>query len=164
MESLTFRWAPAKNRRLSFVWNRPFQFNGCCGSSKECSGVIPVVCLTSVQLRDDASMTIVRNRLIRCVRHNFPLCSDPREANLHVHVGTPHVMPQTKTRRATAKFVFYTLAEASRVPGQWVEVLNKCDEVWTASRFSRDAFVNSGVTRPIHVIPLGIDCPREPLV
>jgi hypothetical protein len=126
--------------------------------------VIPVVCLTSVQLRDDASMTIVRNRLIRCVRHNFPLCSDPREANLHVHVGTPHVMPQTKTRRATAKFVFYTLAEASRVPGQWVEVLNKCDEVWTASRFSRDAFVNSGVTRPIHVIPLGIDCPREPLV
>jgi GT2 family glycosyltransferase len=51
----------------------------------------------------------------------------------------------------------YTMLETDHIPGQWVAEANRMDEVWVPSTFNLETFQRSGVTRPIHVIPLGID-------
>jgi GT2 family glycosyltransferase len=51
----------------------------------------------------------------------------------------------------------YTMLEVDGVPAEWVRQANEMDEVWVPSSFNRDTFVRSGVTRPVHVVPLGID-------
>jgi GT2 family glycosyltransferase len=53
--------------------------------------------------------------------------------------------------------VGYTMLEVDGVPAEWVRQANQMDEVWVPSTFNRDTFVKSGVTRPVHVMPLGID-------
>ncbi|MGB8356847.1 MAG: glycosyltransferase [Chthoniobacteraceae bacterium] len=51
----------------------------------------------------------------------------------------------------------YTMLETDRIPDQWVAAANRMDEVWVTSAFNEETFRQSGVTRPIHIIPLGID-------
>ena len=51
----------------------------------------------------------------------------------------------------------YTMLETDHIPKEWVEAANRMDEVWVPSSFNVDTFRNSGVTRPIHVVPLGVD-------
>jgi hypothetical protein len=62
----------------------------------------------------------------------------------------------------TGRFIFYTFAEATRIPAAWVEVLNACTEVWAPSDFVRNALAASGVYRPLRVVRLGVECPTEP--
>jgi glycosyltransferase involved in cell wall biosynthesis len=50
-----------------------------------------------------------------------------------------------------------TMFESSRIPSWWVAPLNACRAVIVPSWFCVDAFRQSGVTSPIHVIPLGVD-------
>ena len=40
---------------------------------------------------------------------------------------------------------------------EWVRQANQMDEIWVPSTFNAETFRASGVKRPIHVIPLGID-------
>lgn len=51
----------------------------------------------------------------------------------------------------------YTMLEVSGLPTSWVEQANMMDEVWVPTEFNRETFLSSGVTRPIHVMPLGVD-------
>jgi len=51
----------------------------------------------------------------------------------------------------------WTMLEVTGVPKEWVRIMNTLDEVWTCSKFNKDAFIDSGVTKPVHVMPLGID-------
>lgn len=51
----------------------------------------------------------------------------------------------------------YTMLETTGIPKEWVRQCNKMDEVWVPSVFNVETFRNSGVTVPIHVIPLGVD-------
>jgi GT2 family glycosyltransferase len=51
----------------------------------------------------------------------------------------------------------FTMLETDRIPAEWVRQANLMDEVWVPSTFNVDSFQRSGVTRPLHVIPLGID-------
>jgi GT2 family glycosyltransferase len=51
----------------------------------------------------------------------------------------------------------FTMLETDRIPEEWVRQANLMDEVWCPSEFNARSFRASGVTRPIHVIPLGID-------
>jgi hypothetical protein len=51
----------------------------------------------------------------------------------------------------------YTMLETSGIPKEWVNILNDMDEVWTCTKFNKETFTNSGVKKPIYVIPLGID-------
>lgn len=51
----------------------------------------------------------------------------------------------------------YTMLETDRIPEEWVRQANLMDEVWTPSHFNKKTFQESGVIKPIHVIPLGID-------
>ncbi len=51
----------------------------------------------------------------------------------------------------------FSMLEVTGIPDDWVQQCNLMDEVWVPSHFNLETFRNSGVTKPIHVIPLGID-------
>lgn len=51
----------------------------------------------------------------------------------------------------------YTMLETDHIPEEWARQANLMDEVWVPSTFNVETFRRSGVTRPLHVIPLGID-------
>lgn len=51
----------------------------------------------------------------------------------------------------------FTMLEVDGVPKEWVEQANLMDEVWVPSQFNVESFYNSGVTKPIKIIPLGVD-------
>lgn len=51
----------------------------------------------------------------------------------------------------------YTMLEVDGFPAEWVRQANRMDEVWVPSEFNRETFLKSGLKRPVHVIPLGVD-------
>ncbi len=51
----------------------------------------------------------------------------------------------------------YTMLEVDGLPREWVRRANKMDEVWTPSVFNAGTFKASGVERPVHVMPLGVN-------
>jgi len=53
--------------------------------------------------------------------------------------------------------VGYSMLEVDGIPRDWVEQANAMDEVWVPSHFNKETFERSGVKRPIHVMPLGVD-------
>lgn len=53
--------------------------------------------------------------------------------------------------------IFYTMSEVDRLPPSWVEALNTVDEVWTPSAWGRAVFMESGVERPVRVVPEAVD-------
>lgn len=53
--------------------------------------------------------------------------------------------------------VGYTMLETDHIPDAWAAAANRMDEVWVPSSFNEETFRRSGVTKPIHVIPLGIN-------
>lgn len=53
--------------------------------------------------------------------------------------------------------VGWTMLEVTGLPPAWVAGCNSMDEVWVPASFNVETFRNSGVTVPIHVMPLGVD-------
>lgn len=51
----------------------------------------------------------------------------------------------------------FTYWETTKLPPDWVEKMNQCDEVWTSSQWAKDVFINSGITVPVYEFPLGVD-------
>ncbi len=51
----------------------------------------------------------------------------------------------------------YTMLEVDGFPADWVRQAGRMDEVWVPTAFNRDGFLRSGLERPIHVVPLGVD-------
>jgi glycosyltransferase involved in cell wall biosynthesis len=49
-----------------------------------------------------------------------------------------------------------TMFESSILPQNWLEPLNGFDAIITPSQFCVDVFRHSGITKPIHLVPLGI--------
>lgn len=50
--------------------------------------------------------------------------------------------------------------ETDRLPPDWPAKINALDEVWTYSQWGADVFRAAGVTRPITVVPHGVDTER----
>ncbi len=53
--------------------------------------------------------------------------------------------------------VGYTMLEVDGFPAEWVRQANEMDEIWVPSAFNRDGFLASGLKKPVHVMPLGVD-------
>lgn len=51
----------------------------------------------------------------------------------------------------------FTMLEVDGFPPEWVRQANTMDEIWTPTDFNRQGLLASGVQRPVHVIPLGVD-------
>lgn len=50
-----------------------------------------------------------------------------------------------------------TMCESDHVDSSWAEALNKMDYIIVPNKFNKDVFINSGVTKPIKIIPHGVD-------
>jgi len=59
--------------------------------------------------------------------------------------------------RRTSYKIGYTIFEMSRIPPIWVPYCNEMQVIWTGSEYSKNAFLNSGVKVPVHVLPHAID-------
>ncbi|MFH0731122.1 MAG: glycosyltransferase, partial [Pseudomonadota bacterium] len=55
------------------------------------------------------------------------------------------------------KKVGFTMLEVDGFPREWVRQANGMDEVWVPSEFNRKAFIECGLKRPVHIIPLGVN-------
>ena len=53
--------------------------------------------------------------------------------------------------------VGFTMLEVDGFPREWVRQANRMDEVWVPTEFNRQGFLASGLKRPIHRVPLGVD-------
>ena len=53
--------------------------------------------------------------------------------------------------------VGFTMLEVDGFPADWVRQANRMDEVWVPTEFNRRGFLESGLKKPVHTIPLGVD-------
>ncbi len=53
--------------------------------------------------------------------------------------------------------VGFTMLEVDRLPEAWVHQANLMDEVWAPTAWGATMFRESGVTRPVYRVPLGVD-------
>lgn len=60
-------------------------------------------------------------------------------------------------RNRALRKVGFTMLEVDGFPKEWVRQGNEMDEVWVPTEFNRQGFLASGLTTPVHCIPLGVD-------
>jgi glycosyltransferase involved in cell wall biosynthesis len=77
----------------------------------------------------------------------------PRRPPVSVVYGQGDVFDRSMGRYR----IGYTMLEVDGFPAEWVRQANRLDEVWVPSEANRQAFLDSGLKRPIHKIPLGVD-------
>lgn len=53
--------------------------------------------------------------------------------------------------------VGFTMLETDRMPAEWVRKARLMDEIWVPSHFNAQTFRDSGLDKPIYVVPLGVD-------
>lgn len=51
----------------------------------------------------------------------------------------------------------YTMLEVDGIPDDWILQANAMDEVWVPSSFNKQTFIDSGLKKPVFVIPLGVN-------
>jgi glycosyltransferase involved in cell wall biosynthesis len=87
---------------------------------------------------------------------DFPPESDLNQHHiiLHHHRNASPVSPAGPYK------IHVTTCETSLIPQELTDSYNRMDEIWVPSTFCRVALLNSGITRPVTVIPYGID-PRR---
>ena len=61
------------------------------------------------------------------------------------------------TKRPGKHRIGWSMLEVTGLPKEWVAGCNAMDEVWVPTQFNVETFRNSGVTVPMHVMPLGVD-------
>lgn len=51
----------------------------------------------------------------------------------------------------------FTYWETNALKKDWVDQMNRMDEIWTTSEFMKNVFINSGVRKPVYAFKLGVD-------
>jgi GT2 family glycosyltransferase len=77
----------------------------------------------------------------------------PRTPKVAVVYGQGDVFARNRGRYK----IGFTMLEVNGFPAEWVSQANRMDEVWVPSEFNRRGFLDSGVKRPVHLVPLGVD-------
>lgn len=67
------------------------------------------------------------------------------------------IAPPTVCPTPGKRTVYFTMNETTRLTEQNVALLNKADHVIVPNQWNKDCFLASGVSKPIHIVPLGID-------
>jgi GT2 family glycosyltransferase len=80
-----------------------------------------------------------------------------RRASLNPKLAVVYGQGDVFDRNRGRKRVGFTMLEVDGFPQDWVRKANEMDEVWVPTAFNRDGFLASGLQRPIHTIPLGVD-------
>ena len=73
------------------------------------------------------------------------------------YVCVEHKTPGVFTKTKYKKNIGYTVWETDHIPEKFVNNVLLKDELWTASLYSKQAFINSGINIPIYIVPHIID-------
>jgi len=65
--------------------------------------------------------------------------------------------PDDAVRFYGKRRIFFNMLEVDKIPPFWVKALNTVDRVWVPSHWGKEVYKSSGVTRPIDVVPGGVD-------
>ncbi len=90
---------------------------------------------------EDYRLNVIRGRAV------------PRRPEVAVVYGQGDVFASNRGRRR----IGFTMLEVDGFPAEWVRQANRMDEVWVPTGFNRDGMLRSGMRRPVHVVPLGVD-------
>ena len=80
-----------------------------------------------------------------------------RKMPLHPPVSVVYAQGDVFLKNRGRYRIGYTMLEVDGFPKEWVRQANQMDEVWVPTSFNREGFVRCGVTKPVHVMPLGVD-------
>ena len=82
----------------------------------------------------------------------------PRRKSPHIIFGQGDAFDYVKRGTVSPKYrIGFTMLETSGLPAEWVLQANGMEEVWTPSSFNAWTFRNSGVKKPICIMPLGVN-------
>ena len=72
-----------------------------------------------------------------------------------VDIQILHLTPENYPtfRNPSLYNIGYTAWETDRLPDKWIPLCNMLDEIWVPSTWNAQVFRNSGVTKPIFVVP-----------
>ena len=83
--------------------------------------------------------------------------NDPTRLNVEIGIKLAIANPYDVLSFHAKKRIYYTMLEVDKIPEIWVKSLNTCDQVWTPSHWGKKVFEKSGVTKPVYVVPGGVD-------
>ena len=97
-----------------------------------------------------------------CGRHPDPIIQTTIRAGFQQSLGCAGIKLDLAEAMRVATFtgsprIFYTMTEVDRLPPSWVEALNNVDEVWTTCSWCQRVFLESGVVRPVRIVPEAVD-------
>lgn len=76
-------------------------------------------------------------------------------------IAVVHALPERRLiedyKKKAQYVIAYTMLESTRIPEYWVPILNDFDEVWVPSTWAKEMFIKNGITKPIYVVPHGLD-------
>lgn len=80
------------------------------------------------------------------------IVNGPQPEEWEILISPPHRVPTPGK-----KTVYWTMWESTVLAGKFVENVNMAEAVIVPSQWCADSFKRSGVTKPIYVVPLGIN-------
>lgn len=90
-------------------------------------------------------------------RNDISLVEPYTGGDVQIFFGSTRDEHRERYRCKSDKYICYTMWETSKIPIEFVDNLNRFDEVIVPSEWNKQVFINSGVEKPISVIPLGIN-------
>jgi len=81
-----------------------------------------------------------------------------RDCGKRPHIWVRHQWPPRQSPPGSARWIIMYPWEYSAIPKYFADTFVKAEEIWTPSKFSRNAFVSSDIDpSKIHIIPHGAD-------
>lgn len=85
-------------------------------------------------------------------------CPWPLSLNSHadvaIYIGYPEVAPNWLKGHKTK--ILITVCETNAIPSEWVGACNQMDHIIVPSQFCRQVYMDSGVRKPVIVVPHGV--------
>ena len=77
------------------------------------------------------------------------------ERSLQPNINIVHLTPENYPtfRQTNCYNIACTVWETEQLPKEWTALCNSMDEVWVPSEWNKEIFINSGITKPVYVIP-----------
>lgn len=78
-------------------------------------------------------------------------------------LGWPTVYAGFGAMAESGPRVAFTMFESTKIPEKWISILNSMDAIIVPSSFCAVSFVQCGIVKPIHIVPLGINPLYQPI-
>ncbi len=115
--------------------------------------------LTIVPYEPDQFTAAIDPRFAAIAKNDIRYKDDvPKEIEELPYAWIRHQWPPKAEPPQGAKWIIMQPWEFSLLPDRFVDIFQKADEIWTPSNFSRQAFVDSGISfDKVQIIPNGIN-------